>query len=179
MYSTVKMITLLLSLITSGYLIDTVLEQSHSYLLIVILPIFLTTSLITILSPNRNGLQQYRISFTTWLCAMSLTCLLIVGVYTVRNYSTTLYDVEYNWEEGIRMTFMKNGRVRIANENIVSTSVSYARYRQQESFIILEDDVMWGMAELKDTLHISSSGLQFSLKTPWRGKDGDVMMYRQ
>jgi hypothetical protein len=86
--------------------------------------------------------------------------------------SPIIYSTEYYWEEGIYLEFRENKTFEALNSDMIESEISYGNYEIKDSFIILKDDVYFGMSKMKDTLVIQDEGIKFILEEPWRVDSG-------
>ena len=63
-------------------------------------------------------------------------------------------------------------------ENMAGSDISYGRYIQQDSVIVLQDKVLLGLLVLNDTMIVTENGIRVKLETPWRRTSSGIMNFK-
>jgi len=138
------------------------------------LPLGFLFSFISISIPTSTQLKYVSKKFTPlaiWFITLVFSCISFYLYDLFNNLSPVVYSSEYYWEEGIYLDFRENMTFKAINADFES-EISYGNYEIQDSFIILKDDVYFGMSKMKDTLVIQDEGIKFVLEKPWRVDSG-------
>jgi hypothetical protein len=107
--------------------------------------------------------------------------LLLPSIWLVdhlRNISPIKYACEYYNEDDLSIEFRENMTFKAIEEGMGS-DISYGRYIQHDSMIILQDEVILGMSVMNDTMIVTESGIKFKLKTPWRRADSGILNFKR
>lgn len=171
----VRIFFLIISLLSSGKIfydsINTSFGISSIYLCFILIP----CTLLCILIPTRirfKRIPRNLSSFTIWLLCAIFVFGGIFLVHEFRNLSPTIFSTKFYWEEGLDIDFRENGTYKASHNNIMTSRISYGKYKIEDKNIILLDKMMFGMAYLKDTLSISGAGAFFTMEKPWRVSEG-------
>lgn len=174
----IRIFFLILSLLLGGLVFQESISGEFNLLTyFVAIPCFIISSSIAVLITPKSKIRFIPKSLSSLIIWLTLISILI-GVLTLinrsRNLSPIIFSTKFYWEEGVDFEFRENFTFKSINHDMMSSDISYGDYTLQDSIIILEDKVKFGMEEMNDTLKISNNGIAFKMKKPWRISEGEM-----
>ncbi|MCB0540521.1 MAG: hypothetical protein KDE33_23600 [Bacteroidetes bacterium] len=92
-----------------------------------------------------------------------------------RNQSSTWFSTTFYWEEGVDVSFRRNGTYRAANYDMLGGfDITCGKFRLQDSLIILNPQMKFGFEKMNDTLVATNKGIYFTMEKPWRVNEGKM-----
>lgn len=179
--SVFRIIALVLSIMCSGFIFGEYITTGLGILSFYVFPVFVVSSIFFIVIPSSKKfkyLHNRLSSFVIWIGYSILGFCLIFINQKSRDISPIKYAVEFFWEEGIYIEFRENGTFKAINEDMLSAKLSYGKYVQIDSKLILQDEVKFGLSTMNDTLIINQDGIAFTLDSLWRVREG-TMRYKR
>jgi len=108
-------------------------------------------------------------SLVLFLASCIGVVVILHGFHAYRNYSPNIFNVMYFNEEGIWMELKENGTFRVKNDDFVSMSVTYGKYKMVNSEIIVNKRLYFSNAPINDTLIVHGERIEFTLDKEVRG----------
>lgn len=164
-------------MLSGGFVFYEYIATGIGILSIYLSKVFLLSSIIAIIIPAKTKIKCVHKNFTSlliWIILMTATIGILFILNKIQNRSPTLFATEFYWEEGIDVTFRKNGTYRALNHYIFGGEITYGRYLLQDSMIILLDKMKFGNSNMNDTLLATGQGIFFTMEEPWRIEEGTM-----
>jgi len=147
-------------------------------------PLFVFSSIIIFFIPIKHhlfGVEKYFRGVVIWLFAVILMTTILFTYNFLRNRSEDLLKADFYWDAGIELHLRENGTYKVINEDWMSGSVSYGRYKIKGDKVLIHGNLKLGASMLIDTLYLSadSSSLNFKLEEEWKGLTENQMYIRK